>query len=86
MHSRNPNITMEFIEKYFDKPRNWNAISQNKFKKNKIVTRKIIQRWYKKLYQANNSKLIMLSFDTLYETKQTNYITIYLKYNIVKYI
>jgi hypothetical protein len=47
--SHNFNLTIDIIEKYPDKPWNWNAISQNKFKKNKIVTRKIIQRWYKKI-------------------------------------
>ena len=31
--SRNPNITMEIIEKYPDKPWNWPTISMNRFRK-----------------------------------------------------
>jgi hypothetical protein len=77
---------MEFIEKYSDKPWNWADISYHTFKKNKIIAKRIIQYWYKKLYKCNNSKLIMCYIDTLYEIKQIKYITKYLKYDIVKYI
>ena len=42
--SQNPNITMEMIEKYIDKPWSWVGISQNKFTKEKEL-------FYKKYYR-----------------------------------
>jgi hypothetical protein len=77
---------MEFIEKYPDKPWDWSYISNNTFKKHKIIIRRILQRWYTKLYTLNNFKLFIYYIDTLYEIKQASYITKYSKYNIVKYI
>ena len=38
--SNNPNITMEFIEKYFDKPWDWDWISRNP-----NITMEIIEKY-----------------------------------------
>ena len=58
--SNNPNITMEIIEKYPNKPWNWKYISLNLFQKHKYYKyrqRKIIKKYWK---QYKNKKIIKL--------------------------